>query len=248
MCYNRIIMEEMELKTSVKQRILIGVIAVIMLGSVIASYAAIVINGNKSASGASETGEITDAKKAQYENEYAEAAKKFATVTEDDFARFIAFKGEIKSYNETAANSGGVATTDLLKGDGRKLSADSADYLAYYAGWCADGTVFDSSFDSDDNPKAFAKALDVSMGMIEGWNQGVSGMRIGGVREIMVPGELAYGDSMEICGGYNKPLKFLIMAVENEEPLKSAAAEIDEAFMKVQYAAYGIDYEELKAK
>ena len=38
------------------------------------------------------------------------------------------------------------------------------------------------------------------------------------------------------------------MAVENEEPLKSAAAEIDEAFMKVQYAAYGIDYEELKAK
>ena len=38
-------MEEKDLKTSPKQRIVIIVIAVLMLGSIIASYAAIVING-----------------------------------------------------------------------------------------------------------------------------------------------------------------------------------------------------------
>ena len=44
-------MDEKELKTSPKQRFFIILIAVIMLGSIIASYAAIVINGGKSSTG-----------------------------------------------------------------------------------------------------------------------------------------------------------------------------------------------------
>ena len=241
-------MEEKELKTSTKQRILIGAIAVIMVGSMIASYAAIVINGNKanSGSGAAQS-TISEEKKAQYENEYAAALEKFTSVSADDYAKFIAYKDNIKSYNETAANSGGVSTKDLLEGNGRTLDATDKDYLAYYVGWCADETIFDSSFNDNNNPTAFAKALDVSLGMIEGWNQGVAGMKIGGVREVTISSELAYGDSMEICGGKNKPLKFLILPVENKEPLKSAAAAVDEAFMKLQYANYGIDYEQVKA-
>ena len=85
--------------------------------------------------------------------------------------------------------------------------------------------------------------LDASLGMIEGWNKGVEGMKVGGIRRITVPGELAYGDSMEICGGYNKPLRFIVMAVEKKDPLKTMAKELDTAYMKVQYANYGIDYD-----
>ncbi|MBQ8156691.1 FKBP-type peptidyl-prolyl cis-trans isomerase [Candidatus Saccharibacteria bacterium] len=241
-------MEEMELKTSLKQRILIGAIAVIMVGSMIASYAAIVINGNKSSADSSAPqSTISDEKKAQYEKEYEEAMKEFKKVSADDYAKFIAYKDNIKSYNEAAANSGGVSTKDLLKGDGHKLEATDKDYLAYYVGWCADETIFDSSFDDSKNPTSFAKALDASVGMIEGWNQGVAGMRLGGVREVTISSELAYGDTMEICGGKNKPLKFIILPVENKDPLKSAAAAVDEAFMKLQYANYGIDYEQVKA-
>ena len=40
-------MDEKELKTSTKQRVAIIIIAVLMLGSIIASYAAIVFNGGK---------------------------------------------------------------------------------------------------------------------------------------------------------------------------------------------------------
>ena len=68
-------------------------------------------------------------------------------------------------------------------------------------------------------------------------------MKIGGIREITIPGELAYKDQMEICGGYNKPLKFLVMAVANEDPLKSLSDELDLAYLKMQYAHYGIDYD-----
>lgn len=237
-------MEEKELKTSVKQRIIIGLIAFIMVGSMLASYAAIIINGNKSASGTQDN-KVSEEKIAAYQQEYAEAVAKFQEVSAADFKKFSAYRGEIKGYNEASANEAGLATRDLEKGTGRKLTTETNDYLAYYVGWCADETIFDSSFDNKTEPTAFNKALDVSAGMIEGWVQGVAGMRLGGVREITIPGELAYGDKMEICGGLNKPLKFLVMAVENEDPLKTASSNVDTAYMKVQYAMNGIDYDEM---
>ena len=51
------------------------------------------------------------------------------------------------------------------------------------------------------------------------------------------------GDKMELCGGYNKPLKFLVMAVAAEDPLKTVAADLDVAYLELQYANAGIDYE-----
>ncbi len=235
-------MDQKELKTSPKQRIFIIIIAVIMLGSMIASYAAIVLNGGKGSGGEQK---VDPAKIAEYEEAYNNKVTEFSNLTAGDFGEFIAFKGEIKAYNENSANENGVQKRDLKKGTGKKLAEGDSDYLAYYVGWCADESIFDSSFDDNNNPQAFSKVLNASLGMIEGWNIGVEGMRLGGIREITIPGELAYGDSMEICGGKNKPLKFLIMAVANEDPLKTLATELDEAYMRLQYANYGIDYDEM---
>ena len=237
-------MEEKELKTSVKQRIGIIAIAVIMLGSIIAGYAAIVINGNKKADVASD-GSITDEKLLKYETEYTDKWMEFQAATASDYDKYANYLGQIAAYDETAANDGGITTVDMTIGDGRELTNGDTNYLAYYAGWCADGTVFDSSLDDAVKPTAFAKALNASLGMIDGWNTGVVGMKLGGVRVITIPGEQAYGDKMEICGGYNKPLKFLVMAVANEDPLKTLANQLDTAYLKVQYGRYGIDYESL---
>lgn len=241
-------MEEKELKTSTKQRILIIVIAVIMLGSIIASYAAIVLNGGKSGSSSGETPEIDEAKVAEYEEAYSKKVAEFAEATKSDYDKFMKYKGEIKAYNETSANEGGVVKKDLKEGSGEAVDSEGSNYLAYYVGWCADESVFDSSFDDNDNPTSFAKILDPSLGMIEGWTAGVEGMKVGGIREITVPSELAYGDSMEICGGKNKPLKFLIMAVAKSDSLKSMADELDTAYMRYQYAQYGIDYDSMSAE
>ena len=236
-------MEEKELKTSTKQRVFIIIIAVIMLGSIIASYAAIILNnGNSGDSGETE---VDEAKVAEYQEAYDKKAEEFKEKTKDDYEEFIAYKSEVKAYNEATANEGGVQTKDLKVGTGKELTEEDTDYLAYYIGWCADESVFDSSFDDNDNPTAFAKALDPSLGMIEGWNMGVKGMKLGGIRRITIPGELAYGDSMEICGGENKPLRFLVMAVENKDPLKTLAAELDEAYMRYYYAQMGVDYDSL---
>lgn len=232
-------MEEKELKTSLKQRIFIIAIAVIMVGSIIASYAAIVISGSQKSS--NDNVEVDEEKVAEYQAEYEEKAKEFQKLTEDDYQRFVSYRGEVKAYNESSANEGGVKTRDLLTGSGDKVKDDN--YLAYYIGWCADESVFDSSFDDNENPTGFTNILDPSVGMIEGWNKGVEGMKIGGIREITIPGELAYGDKTEICGGYNKPLRFIIMTKAKEGELAELSDEMMELQMRIQYAYYGIDYD-----
>ncbi len=236
-------MEEKELKTSTAQRIAILAIGAIMLGSIIAGYVAIVASGSSSSTSSSSY-EITEEKKALYEEQYATKLAEFQKLTKSDYQKFIANRGEIAAYNETAANEGEVKVKDLMIGDGKELTEGDTNYLAYYVGWCADETIFDSSLDDKANPTGFAKVIDASAGMIDGWNTGVVGMKLGGVRTFTIPGSLAYGDKMEICGGYNKPLKFMVMAVASEDPLKTVASELDKAYMRVLYANYGIDYGE----
>ena len=160
-------MEEKELKTSLKQRIIISLIAVVMVGSILASYAAIVINGNKGSSGTES--KISEEKIQQYSDEYSEKLAAFKKVSASDFTKFIKYKSAVKAYNETTANTGGIQTKDLATGSGRTLADGDTNYLAYYIGWCADETIFDSSLDSATDPTAFDKALDASLGMIEGW-------------------------------------------------------------------------------
>lgn len=237
-------MEEKELKTSGKQRFFIILIAILMLGSIIAGYAAIILNGTANTSSSSET-EIDEEKIAEYEAEYEAKVAEFSEATKGDFEEFIAYKSEIKAFNENSANESGIQTKELKTGSGETINTDGSNYLAYYVGYCADESVFDSSFDDNDSPTAFAKILDPTLGMIEGWNLGVEGMKTGGIRRITIPGELAYGDSMEICGGYNKPLRFVVMAIEREESLEKLSEELDEAYMRLQYAYYGIDYDNI---
>ena len=235
-------MEEKELKTSTGQRVAIIIIAVIMLGSIIAGYAAIVAGGGKN-SGDSGDSQISEEKILEYQAEYNEKLAAFKEVSKSDYDKFIQYKSEVKAYNESSANSEGLKTKDLKVGSGRELTSGDTDYLAYYIGWCADETIFDSSLDNTTNPTSFSKALDASLGMIEGWSSGVVGMKLGGIRELTVPSDLAYKDQMEICGGKNKPLKFLVMAVAKEGDLADKAAALDLAYMKYQYAQYGIDYD-----
>lgn len=238
-------MEEKELKTSTKQRVIIGAIAVVMLGSIIAGYAAIVAGGN---SGSSSSGqEISAEKKAQYLKEYQEKQTAFDEVSKADFEKFSPYLSEVAAYNETAANEAGLSVQDLVVGEGRELAEGDENYLAYYVGWCPDETVFDSSFDSTTSPTKFSGALDPTGGLIEGWDLGVVGMKLGGIREITIPGELAYKEK-EMCGGTYKPLKFMVMAVENVDPLKTVNSELELATMKAQYAQYGLDYDDVAAE
>ena len=107
-------MDEKELRTSPKQRLFIILIAVFMVGSIVASYAAIVISGSQS-SNATDS-KVDEAKIAEYSEVYSEIQAKFTEATKDDFNKFIGYKsGTVTAYNENTANENGVKVEDCKK-------------------------------------------------------------------------------------------------------------------------------------
>ena len=125
-------MNEKELKTSPKQRVFIILIAVIMVGSIIASYAAIVLAGGaSSATSTVDSAKISEEKKAEYEEAYSKKVAEFEAATKSDYDKFIKYKSKIAAYNETTANDGGVLVEDLKTGSGKTLENGDSEYLAY---------------------------------------------------------------------------------------------------------------------
>ncbi|MEO5617628.1 MAG: FKBP-type peptidyl-prolyl cis-trans isomerase [Candidatus Eisenbacteria bacterium] len=80
--------------------------------------------------------------------------------------------------------------TDLKIGDGSIADAGKTA-MVHYTGWLTDGTKFDSSLDNG-RPFQFRIGA-VPPGVIEGWDKGVRGMRVGGKRKLVIPSDLGYG-------------------------------------------------------
>ncbi len=230
-------MEGKTLKTSWKQRIAILVVAVLLLGSVVLTYMLVVLNGSGSSEANSDKqiAELTE----EYQRKSEELEAAAVPLSDKYFSDFVKYKSEVKSYNSANANAAGLETKDLKVGTGRTLEEGDTDYSAYYIGWCADGSIFDSSFNDNDDPTSLKAPLDAAIGLIEGWNQGVVGMKLGGVRQMTISGALAYGDTQEICGGTNSPLKFVVFAIETDAKLKELNEELDDIYMRLYYAYAG---------
>lgn len=232
-------MDQKQLKTSWQQRIVIGIIAFLLLFSTVAVYALIVLSNEKS----EKTNEQVSKELEKVEEELSAKREVLeARVTElsdQYYDKLTSYRSEVRSYNATSVNNAGLKTTDLKTGDGAEITEESS-YYSYYIGWCADESVFDSSFDDWDNPTRLIDPISYTSGesdFVQGWEDGVIGMKIGGVREISIPGELAYGDSREICGGTNSPLKFIIMAMDPGEEYGKLVDEYNE-LMNQYYVLY----------
>jgi FKBP-type peptidyl-prolyl cis-trans isomerase len=76
---------------------------------------------------------------------------------------------------------------DLIEGDGEAVPEDATITAHYTGALVSDGTIFESSHDSG-NPATFGLNQ-----VIDGWTNGVPGMRVGGTRRLIIPSELAYG-------------------------------------------------------
>jgi FKBP-type peptidyl-prolyl cis-trans isomerase len=78
---------------------------------------------------------------------------------------------------------------DLKPGTGAEATS-GASVTVHYVGTLTDGKKFDSS---RDRGKGFSFKLGAGQ-VIKGWDQGVAGMKIGGLRKLTIPPELAYGE------------------------------------------------------
>lgn len=226
-------MDEKALKTTWGQRIAIILIALVMLGSTLAVYIAIVVNGGNSGENVEGNAKLTELQN-QLTAKQDEITVASRALSDQYFNEFVQYKSQVRAYNAATANLDGLTITDLKIGDGETLTEGASNYLAYYIGWCPDESIFDSSFDSYENPTVLGTPIPGG-NLIEGWNQGIIGMQLGGVREISIPGELAYGDTRDdICDGANTPLRFVVMALPMDETIKNLWNEIDDLSYQIQ--------------
>jgi FKBP-type peptidyl-prolyl cis-trans isomerase len=97
-----------------------------------------------------------------------------------DFAKVAAASAQVRS----------LKVEDVTVGTGA-VAAVGKYVTVHYRGTLPDGFVFDTSLK---NGRPFIFKLGQGQ-VIKGWDQGIQGMRVGGVRKLTIPANLAYGDS-----------------------------------------------------
>lgn len=103
--------------------------------------------------------------------------------------------------------SSGLVYEDITPGSGATAEAGQ-QVSVHYTGWLTNGQKFDSSKDRN-------QPFEFKLGggnVIKGWDEGVQGMLIGGVRKLTIPPQLGYG--ARGAGGVIPPNATLVFEVE----------------------------------
>lgn len=94
--------------------------------------------------------------------------------------------------------AGGLKYVDIVAGTGAAAKSGST-ITVEYSGWVANTcTKFDSSYDSTDNTPGTSYPVQLGEGqVIKGWDQGLLGVKAGGIRRLYIPAALGYGDQAQ---------------------------------------------------
>lgn len=80
-----------------------------------------------------------------------------------------------------------LQTIDTTPGTGAEVKEGDTVTVDYTGAVAATGTIFQSSLDSG-QPVTFPLSQ-----VIEGWQKGIPGMKVGGIRRLLIPAAMAYG-------------------------------------------------------
>lgn len=155
----------MESHTKTSTRIIIWVIALVMAAGFLGSYFLVIVeNNNAKTSTAASTNSTASSK----------------STSEEAIVDPSAFKVEGAVVD--------LIVTDLTVGTGDEAKAGDTVKVHYKGTIAQTGVKFDSSYD-------YGEPATVSLvQVIQGWQEGIPGMKVGGKRRLVIPAAKAYGD------------------------------------------------------
>ncbi len=122
--------------------------------------------------------------------------------------RVESLDGEQAAVLDSGLSRNGVVVRKLRDGQGEQALPDST-ITVHFHGTLDDGTVFETTRGKP--PVTFALPR-----TIPGWREGVPGMRVGEIRQLLVPPELAYGKTGDGPIPPNATLTFVIELLDVE--------------------------------
>jgi FKBP-type peptidyl-prolyl cis-trans isomerase len=118
-------------------------------------------------------------------------------------------KAPTKVTGDGVKTDSGLQYWDIKVGTGA-AAVDGSHVKVHYTGWLTTGKKFDSSVDAH-QPFEFT----IGKGdVIKGWDEGVTGMKVGGKRQLRIPPELGYGATGTPDGGPIPPNATLIFDIQ----------------------------------
>jgi len=104
-----------------------------------------------------------------------------------------------------------LETVDITIGDGEEVLPGACVGALYYGTLAASGEKFDGNYET-------GQPIEFSLnGVIPGWTQGIPGMKVGGIRRLVIPAELAYGSQDRGAIPPNSDLVFEVQIVSTRE-------------------------------
>lgn len=217
----------LQTSTPAWQRYSIWVILILTVVSTVALYVSSFLQTESNSEAQKKQSQVLK-KYQDYRKKVEEQAKELSAKYYDSFKEY-----EKAPVAFNAASIKELTKKDLKEGDGEEFTDSTTKFQAYYIGWKPDGTVFDGSFENGrlKSPVVFRKE-GKKWGLIEGWSEGLKGMKVGGIRELSIPADKAYGaqgsvnqeDSSKTIGP-NTPLKFIVMLIPEFQEIPQPSLE-----------------------
>jgi FKBP-type peptidyl-prolyl cis-trans isomerase FkpA len=107
-----------------------------------------------------------------------------------------------------------MQSTEIKAGNGEAVTAGKIA-VVQYTGWLYEATAKDNKGKQFDSSRTTGQPFRFPVGagqVIKGWDQGVVGMKIGESRRLIIPADLAYGDSG--AGGVIPPGATLVFDID----------------------------------
>jgi len=185
--------------TPTSQRVGIWIIAIVLTLGTLGSFLVMALSVQNQSSDQA----LLQTESSKYQAAVAAQSLQLSNKYYADFSKYASIPTKFDAKTVTK-----LSVKDLKSGTGEVVTAATA-YNAYYIGWNPKGVIFDESISNKS-----LKAPIAGGNLIDGWNEGVLGMKVGGIRELSIPSDKAYGATGAGANiPANTPIKFVVMII-----------------------------------